>query len=100
LTVVKGFGAGRSVEEFLVVQVIFGLDGQFRAAGGVVFYASAPIEIAGPALDGAEGGADFPADGGEAAFGAEFEVSAEGLKGAVGFSPCGGERGGRLGAGG
>jgi hypothetical protein len=90
-------GAGGGIEEVLLPHDGFIMGGWFRAPGGVGFDAAAPIEIAGPALHGAEGGADFAADGGEAASGAEFQVGAEGFKGAVGFTFDLGKAGGGVG---
>ena len=57
------------------------------------FDAAGPSEIAGPAFDGAERDADLPGDGGVAAAGAEFQVSAEGFKGPVRFPRDGREPG-------
>ena len=86
LAVAKGPGASCGIEKLLA------MDGGFRFGvllgklSGVVFDAAPPIEVAGPAFDGAEGGADFPAAGAVAALGAEFEVGAEGFEGAVGLA--------------
>ena len=86
LAVAEGFGAGGGIEKLLALDGAGGFGVLPGELSGVVFDAAAPIEVTGPAFDGAEGGTDFSADGGVAALGAEFEVGAEGLEGAVGLA--------------
>ena len=86
LAVAEGFGAGGGVEKLLALDGAGGFGVLPGELSGVVFDAASPIEVTGPAFDGAEGGADFPADGGIAALGAEFEVGAEGFEGAIGLA--------------
>jgi hypothetical protein len=72
LTVAEGFGPGGGIEACLAVHVVFGLGMERYLLKGASFDAIAPGEIVGQALDGAQGGADFPGDGGVSAAGAEF----------------------------
>jgi hypothetical protein len=51
--------------------------------GGEAF---APVELAGPAFNGAHGDAELAGGGGVAAPGAEFQVGAEGLESARGLA--------------
>lgn len=69
------------------------LDEQVGALSGAGGEAFAPVELDGPALDGAHGDAGLARDGGIAAVRAEFEVGAEGLKGARRFIGSGRKRG-------
>ena len=87
LAVAKGLGAGGGIQKDLALHGGFGLDELLRGAGGMGFDASAPIEIIGPAFDGAQARADFAAGGGITTTGAEFQIRAEGFKGPVGFAP-------------
>ena len=86
LTVAQGFGAGSRIEEFFTLHGAFGFGILLRPASGAGFDATPPIEVMGPAFDGAQGGADFSADGRIAAPGTEFEVGAEGFGSAGGFA--------------
>ena len=86
LAVAKGPGAGGGIEKLLALDGAGGFGVLLGEVSGVVFDAASPIEVTGPAFDGAEGGADFSADGDVAALGAELEVGAEGFEGAVGLA--------------
>ena len=86
LAVAEGFGAGGGIEKLLALDGAGGFGVLLGELSGVVFDAAAPIEVTGPAFDGAEGGADFSANGGVAAFGAELQVGAESLEGAGGLA--------------
>src|SRR4051794_9766943 len=65
--------------------------GLLDEGGGAGLDAATPIEVAGPALDGAERDAEFAADESVPAAWAELPVSAEALKSAVGFAASLGE---------
>ena len=85
LSVAKGSGAGGGIE------LVFAMDGRFDLRvlldelGGAGLDAAAPIEIGGPALDGAERDAKFAADESVTAARTKLPVGAEALKSAVGF---------------
>ena len=96
LAVTEGLGAGRRIEQYFALQGVFGLGVFVGTLSGAGFDAAAPVEIARPALDGAQAGADFSADGGIATLGAQFQVSAKGLKGTIGFAPGLGKEGGNV----
>ena len=95
LAFAKGAGAGGGSEEIARRDDALGLGGLFGAAGGVGADPGAPVEIDGPALDGAEGDAGLAGDGGVAPARAEFKIGTKGGEGAVGFALSGGEGGGR-----
>jgi len=86
LTVAEGFGPGGTIEEVLTMHSAFDLDELPGGLSGARINATAPVEIIGPALNGAIGRANLSAHGGIAAFRTEFEVNAEGFEGAVGFA--------------
>ena len=91
LPVAKGLGAGRGIQKDLALRGGFGLHELFGGPGGMRIDAATPVEIHGPAFDGAQARADLTADGRIAAAGAEFQISAECFKGAVGLAPGGSE---------
>ena len=95
LALAEGLGALGGIEELLALEVAFGLDVLAGEVSGASFDAAAPIEVTGPAADGAVADADLSGGGGEAAFRAELEVSAEGFEGAVGLALGLGEGEGR-----
>jgi len=86
LAVAEGFGAGRGIEAVFAIDDTFDFGSLLDELGGAGFDAAAPIEITGPAFDGAEGDADFAADGSVTTTGTELPVRAEGFEGAVGFA--------------
>jgi hypothetical protein len=85
LAVAEYFGAGGRIEEFLAAHGVFGFEVALGALGGASLDPTAPIEVAGPAFDGAQGGADLSAHGRKTAAGAQLPVSTKGFEGAVGF---------------
>ena len=93
LAVAKGPGAGGGIEEIGAMQGAFGLGGLFGGAGVVGLNATAPVEVAGPAFDGALGGTDFSGGSRQATARAELEIGAEGGEGAAGFALNRGEDG-------
>ena len=86
LALAEGSGALGGIEELLALEFAFGLDVLAGELSGAGFDAAAPVEVTSPAADGAVADADFSADDGVAALGAEFEVGAEGFEGAVGLA--------------
>lgn len=93
LAIAEGLLAPGGIQAFLALggrphgRKLFGLPGH------KVPDAPAPVEIGGPAFDGAEGDADPLPDGVAPAGRAEFEVNPEGLEGAGGFTARGREGG-------
>ncbi len=86
LALAEGFGALGGVKEVLTLEVAFGLDVLTSELSGTGFDAASPIEVTSPAADGAVADADFSGNGRVAAAGAELEVSAKGLEGAIGLA--------------
>jgi hypothetical protein len=77
LTVAEGFGSGGGIEELLTLHRVFGLDVLLGGMSSAGLDATAPVEIMGPSLDGAQAATNGPGDGGIAALGAQLEVKAE-----------------------
>jgi len=87
LTRAEGLGASGGIEEGFATDEGFGFSVLLRTVSGLGLEATAPIEVGSPPFDGAQGDADLSGGGGEAALGAQLQVSTEGLEGAVGFAP-------------